>query len=408
MSKGSNYKLPALCDIGTFDGTTPAEPWLSRLEELFKTLNDGQDVDPSTHIRAIDMSLLKGAAEFVDSSSLLQSITTRAQQNEAVDQDLKEFQQTLRDVYPEESTNAELRQGEAEDLSAYYQRVLRVYKRVGGRDEPVSPSEPLSRLEKHVLSSFIYKFGYGLRDRMLFLEALNRDVLGADSLSQALERVEQAATAMEFKANLVQSHNTNLLKQHQSSSKMFDISVKVKAYVESGHTRTFNLKPGQVIIERGSEISIVSRAFVTKHKIPMYDLGSVGFKRLRMGNAAGRQVKVTEFAVLEVNCQGVVRSVWAVVTPDEQPQTRTVLKLGLPWLYDVGAKFDIVGSKLTIGMQEEGDTVTTIQGPMVALSPRQRMVLCPADPSILDKCVGWQDEDTYLEHLMKTTSLARQ
>ncbi|KAG6123978.1 hypothetical protein E4U38_000693 [Claviceps purpurea] len=181
MSKGSNYKLPALCDIGTFDGTTPAEPWLSRLEELFKTLNDGQDVDPSTHIQAIDMSLLKGAAQFVDSSSLLQSITTRAQQNEAVDQDLKEFQQTLRDVYPEESTNAELRQGEAEDLSAYYQRVLRVYKRVGGRDEPVSPSEPLSRLEKHVLSSFIYKFGYGLRDRMLFLEALNRDVLGADS-----------------------------------------------------------------------------------------------------------------------------------------------------------------------------------------------------------------------------------
>ncbi|KAG6147155.1 hypothetical protein E4U28_007547 [Claviceps purpurea] len=140
----------------------------------------------------------------------------------------------------------------------------------------------------------------------------------------------------------------------------------------------------------------------------MYDLGSVGFKRLRMGNAAGRQVRVTEFAVLEVNCQGVVRSVWAVVTPDEQPQTRTVLKLGLPWLYDVGAKFDIVGSKLTIGMQEKGDMVTTIQGPKVALSPRQRMVLCPADPSVLDKYVGWQDEDTYLEHLMKIISLARQ
>ncbi|KAG6290772.1 hypothetical protein E4U09_004278 [Claviceps aff. purpurea] len=211
-----------------------------------------------------------------------------------------ELQQALRERYPEESPNAELRQGEAEDLSAYYQRVLRVYKRVGGRDEPVSPSEPLSRLEKYVLSSFIYKFGHGLRDRMLFLEALNRDVLGADSLTQALERVEQAATAMEFKANLVKSHNTNLLKQHQSSSKMFDISVKA-----------------------------------------LWDS-----KVLRVRNAAGRQVKVTEFAVLEVNCQGVVRSIWAVVTPDEQPRTRTVLKLGLPWLYDVGAKFDIAGSKL--------------------------------------------------------------
>ncbi|KAG6212200.1 hypothetical protein E4U35_008154 [Claviceps purpurea] len=202
MSKGSNYKLPALCDIGTFDGTTPAEPWLSRLEELFKTLNDGQDVDPSTHIQAIDMSLLKGAAQFVDSSSLLRSITIRAWQNEAVDQDLKELQQALRERYPEESPNAELRQGEAEDLSVYYQRVLRVYKRAGGRDEPVSPSEPLSRAESYVLNSLISKFAHGLHDKMLFLEALNLNVLGADSLTQALERVEQAATAMELKANL--------------------------------------------------------------------------------------------------------------------------------------------------------------------------------------------------------------
>ncbi|KAG6064043.1 hypothetical protein E4U32_000585 [Claviceps aff. humidiphila group G2b] len=407
-TKGSNFKLPSLHDIGTFDGTTPAEPFLSRLEELFKTMNDGQDVDPSTHIRAIDMSLVKGAAQFVDSSLVLQSITTRARQNEAVDQDLKEFQQAFRGTYPEESPHAELRQGEAEDLSAYYKRVLRMYKRFGARDEPVSPSEPLSLLEKYVLNSFIYRFAHGLRDKMLFLEALNRDVLGADSLTQAMERVEQAATAMEFQANLAKSHNTNLLRQHQSRSKMFNISVKVTACVESGHARTFNLNPGRVVIAGGAEISIVSRAFVTKHKIPMHDLGSVGFKGLRMGNADGRQVKVTQFAVLEVNCQGIVRSVWAVVTPDEQPRTRVVLTLGHPWLYDVGAKFDIAGSKLTIGIQEEGDTITTIQGPKVALSPRQGMVLCPADPSALDKYVGWIDEDNYLEHLMKIISLARQ
>ncbi|KAG5930942.1 hypothetical protein E4U60_006655, partial [Claviceps pazoutovae] len=156
---------------------------------------------------------------------------------------------------------------------------------------------------------------------------------------------------MEFKTNLAKSHNTNLLKQHQSSSKMFDISVKVRACVESGHAPTFNLKPGQAVVEGGgAEISIVSRAFVTKHKIPMYDLGSVRFKGLCMRTADGRQVKVTEFTVLEVNCQGIVRSIGAVVTPDEQPRTQAVLILGLPWLYDVDAKFYIAGSKVTIGM----------------------------------------------------------
>ncbi|KAG5919874.1 hypothetical protein E4U61_000488 [Claviceps capensis] len=255
-------------------------------------------------------------------------------QNEAVDQDLKELQQTLRDVYPEESTNAELRQGEAEDLSTYYQRVLRVYKRVGGRDEPMPPSEPLSRLQHYVLNSFSCKFAHGLRDKMLFLEALNRDVLGADSLTQALERVEQAATAMEFKANLAKSHNTNLLKQHQSSSKIFDISVKVRPCVESGHAPTFNLKPGQAVVEGGSrDQHCVSRV--------CYE-------------AQDPDVKVTEFAVLEVNCRGIVRSIGAVVTLDEQPRTRAVLILCLPWHYDVDAKFDIAGSKLTIGMQEKG------------------------------------------------------
>ncbi|KAG5969695.1 hypothetical protein E4U58_001165 [Claviceps cyperi] len=113
---------------------------------------------------------------------------------------------------------------------------------------------------------------------MLFLEALNRNVLSANSLTQALERVEQAATAMEFQANLAKSHNTNLLRQYQSSSKMFDISVIVRACVESGHARTLALIPWQAVVEGEAEISIVSHAFVTKYTITIYVLGSVGFK----------------------------------------------------------------------------------------------------------------------------------
>ncbi|KAG5937428.1 hypothetical protein E4U59_004378 [Claviceps monticola] len=99
---------------------------------------------------------------------------------------------------------------------------------------------------------------------MLFLEALNRDLLGADnSLTQALERVEQAATAMEFQG-------------------------KPRQVAQYEYAETPSVQ--RSVVEGGTEISIVSRAFVTKHKIPMYDLGSVGFKGLCMRTADGRQV----------------------------------------------------------------------------------------------------------------------
>ncbi|KAG6261328.1 hypothetical protein E4U48_007832, partial [Claviceps purpurea] len=71
----------------------------------------------------------------------------------------------------------------------------------------------------------------------------------------------------------------------------------------------------------------------------------------------------------------------------------TILILGLPWLYDVGAKIDIRKSELKLGVKEEGDVTTTISGPLMAISGRQRIMLCPSDPSILEKYIGWDDAD---------------
>ncbi|KAG6248087.1 hypothetical protein E4U49_000228, partial [Claviceps purpurea] len=98
-----------------------------------------------------------------------------------------------------------------------------------------------------------------------------------------------------------------------------------------------------------AEINIISRNFVLENKIPVYDLGTVGFKGLQMINADGRLNMVPHFVSMTLVCEGVKRTIWAVVTPDSQPKHRTVLILGLPWLHDVGARFDIRG-RLRLGI----------------------------------------------------------
>ncbi|KAG6106449.1 hypothetical protein E4U13_007449, partial [Claviceps humidiphila] len=72
---------------------------------------------------------------------------------------------------------------------------------------------------------------------------------------------------------------------------------------------------------------------------------------------------------------------------------RTILVLGLPWLHDVCAKFDIRRSELTLGDKSRGDSVETVRGPQVTLSDRQKILLCPSEPAILEEYVGWDDVD---------------
>ncbi|KAG5919586.1 hypothetical protein E4U61_000770 [Claviceps capensis] len=68
--------------------------------------------------------------------------------------------------------------------------------------------------------------------------------------------------------------------------------------------------------------------------------------------------------------KGIKRVIWAVVTPDSRTDNRTILILGLPWLYDVGAKIDVRKSELILGVEEEGDVTSIISGPLMAMSGR--------------------------------------
>ncbi|KAG6097306.1 hypothetical protein E4U30_000788 [Claviceps sp. LM220 group G6] len=137
----------------------------------------------------------------------------------------------------------------------------------------------------------------------------------------------------------------------------------------------FDLSPGQAVADQGAEINLITRSFVLEHKIPAYDLGS----------SASAACKWSEASDLG-------RDQW--ITPDlHAPKSRNMLILGLPWLYDVGAIIDIQKSELTLGLEERGDSRVTIKGPPVAMSDRQRIMLCPSDPSILEEYVGWDEDE---------------
>ncbi|KAG6269005.1 hypothetical protein E4U48_004468 [Claviceps purpurea] len=78
----------------------------------------------------------------------------------------------------------------------------------------------------------------------------------------------------------------------------------------------------------------------------------------------GRHNMVSHFVLIQV-ISSESSAWWAVVTPDFHHKNRTVLILDLPWLHDVGAKFDIRNSELTLDIEERGDEVSTIRGHFV-------------------------------------------
>ncbi|KAG6067692.1 hypothetical protein E4U16_008116 [Claviceps sp. LM84 group G4] len=72
------FKLPVISTPGSFDGSSDAMRWLTKLQWSFQAVNEGRDPDPNTFIKAMNMALEGQAATYVDSSEVLRSIVSRA------------------------------------------------------------------------------------------------------------------------------------------------------------------------------------------------------------------------------------------------------------------------------------------------------------------------------------------
>ncbi|KAG6191895.1 hypothetical protein E4U10_004358, partial [Claviceps purpurea] len=221
-------RLPSLAAIGSSDGTTDAERWLEKVQWAFQLVNDGHDADPNTFVRAINMSLERAAATYVDSSAHLKSI-------------------------PDYFTSVEFRQSYDEPLAAYHSRVINTLQRAGGRDRPLNNADPLSPLETTTLRDYVNRFVRGLYDKSVMQEAIGQSVLISDSLRSAFEIVQRAGS--------IQGVKTDIARQDARDAKI----TLMEAYIQrqSGCpaseelSRAYKLPTGLIDVWGGSQASLV-------------------------------------------------------------------------------------------------------------------------------------------------------
>ncbi|KAG6125807.1 hypothetical protein E4U28_000808 [Claviceps purpurea] len=284
------FKLPPMGEVGMYDGTEPAERWLKRLEVLFAGANNGETVDPSTFIKIVDISLVRSAAAFADSSAHLRQIMKRAGEGKAVDEDLNVVIRLLQDKSTDNATNPELRQGESEVLEAYYSRCQSLVLRSGGRDKPLDPSDTLTQAEGYILRDFIFKFVNGLYDKNLMQEAIGQSALAVDSLRQAMEVVTQAASILEAKAT-----SAKLSAKNTRTALMEElIASHLGCSADEALSRAYQLPPGFMETFGGNSqpapVSVNSLLTQLQPSIAQYRSSARNWE-----NAASQQLHVVPF-----------------------------------------------------------------------------------------------------------------
>ncbi|KAG5957249.1 hypothetical protein E4U58_006206 [Claviceps cyperi] len=159
-----------------------------------------------------ELALDEDAAVFAETSSQIQSIMSRASQGAASNTDLGDLPQAFSVKFPpvvaerKVVTGADVvvRQTEGKHLTDYFNRVLNLYQRAGGRDKPLVLSDSLSPAELFMRQYFISRFIRGLHDKMLIQEAVGQRALSASSLGEAHGIVQEAAAVLGSKASLAE------------------------------------------------------------------------------------------------------------------------------------------------------------------------------------------------------------
>lgn len=210
MSDKINYstRTPDFSRSGRFDESIPASRWLARLAFDLKK-GDGK-ILPEEFLEAVEILLDGDAAMWLDSSKMFRDIIDNKQQ--ATENDVEALKEALKAEFPirvvertEGNVQQEIRsfqQLPEEPLLTYYGRAKHLLRRAYGRDEPVQVNtgmliNPLSPLEKMMLSGIVSAFVEGLFDAELRSLAIRRSVMGCGSLLGAYQIVQDTKLGME-------------------------------------------------------------------------------------------------------------------------------------------------------------------------------------------------------------------
>lgn len=143
-------------------------------------------------------------------------------------------------------------------------------------------------------------------------------------------------------------------RQHTSVE---DRAFRLASTIDQGNPKV-TLERAVAQADQGSNMNLVSKAFLDKLGVVPRELKSIGFAGMAMRTAEGRTTPLSQYVILVVGVQGIWQSTLFFIRPSKasaEPEVNQVL-LGLPWLHFVDATLCIRNSSIIIGDKKLGET----------------------------------------------------
>ncbi|KUJ24601.1 uncharacterized protein LY89DRAFT_727621 [Mollisia scopiformis] len=96
-----------------------------------------------------------------------------------------------------------------------------------------------------------------------------------------------------------------------------------------------------------------------------------------MNTADGNSSSLNSYTTFNIGVNSIWKKIYVFIRPDVGGKGDLSLLLGLPWLHDVDAKFNIRESKIEIGDRGVGENIVTLQRPIFIPSEKHKLILHP-------------------------------
>ncbi|OJD23606.1 hypothetical protein ACJ73_05042 [Blastomyces percursus] len=168
--------------------------------------------------------------------------------------------------------------------------------------------------------------------------------------------------------------NTRLLSQLKPEDKAFRIPAQIKV-----GDKVIDLPRAVTQADQGSELNLVSEAFLRTYGIPKKPLSEIGYQGMSMKTATKVESLLHFWAEIDIAVEGIWRKVPCFVSssPKRTAIASNDLLLGIPWLFDVNARMDIRRGALIIGDPEKGESRVIVQGPELVFAKGTNILMLP-------------------------------
>ncbi|RKF59570.1 hypothetical protein OnM2_059080 [Erysiphe neolycopersici] len=205
---------------GKFDGSMPAVRWLNQL--ICDLQPHYEKVTAEVFFEAISILFVGEAGDGLDSSPEFTKFIDK--EEEPNTKDMEDFKMAVMKRFPRKKLEKEvsnvqediqnLQQELNEPLNSYYDRAQELLRRSNGRDDQEAGTEPLSILERTILSIIIKSFVRGIRDNEVRTIILTKSTILSGSLRSAFEKTKKAIATISQREEIEKERIEKLELEH--------------------------------------------------------------------------------------------------------------------------------------------------------------------------------------------------